>query len=87
MMREQGERRAARLAARQWHREAHEERAETKCLLGEQRVALTLPIAAGVFEPFGLTLRPEVAAISMSGSSILVAVNAVALKRLQLMRP
>jgi P-type Cu2+ transporter len=49
--------------------------------------SLALPIAAGVFEPFGLTLRPEIAAISMSGSSILVAVNAVALKRLQLMRP
>jgi len=46
--------------------------------------SLALPIAAGVFEPFGLTLRPEIAAISMSGSSVLVAVNALALKRLQL---
>ena len=46
--------------------------------------SLALPIAAGVFEPFGFTLRPEIAAISMSGSSILVAVNAVALKRLRL---
>ena len=46
--------------------------------------SLALPIAAGVFEPFGLTLRPEIAAISMSGSSILVAVNALALKRLGL---
>src|SRR5207244_350939 len=46
--------------------------------------SLALPIAAGVFEPFGLTLRPEIAAISMSGSSILVAVNALALKRLRL---
>src|SRR5512133_1906890 len=46
--------------------------------------SLALPIAAGVFEPFGLTLRPEIAAISMSGSSILVAVNALALKRLHL---
>ena len=43
-----------------------------------------LPIAAGVFAKWGLTLRPEIAAISMSGSSILVAVNAVALKRLRL---
>jgi P-type Cu2+ transporter len=43
--------------------------------------SLALPIAAGVFEPWGLTLRPEIAAISMSGSSILVALNALALKR------
>ncbi|HLB04297.1 MAG TPA: heavy metal translocating P-type ATPase, partial [Gaiellaceae bacterium] len=49
--------------------------------------SLALPIAAGVFEPFGLTLRPEIAAISMSGSSVLVAVNALALKRLRLPRP
>jgi Cu2+-exporting ATPase len=46
--------------------------------------SLALPIAAGAFEPLGFTLRPEIAAISMSGSSILVAVNAVALKRLRL---
>jgi Cu2+-exporting ATPase len=48
--------------------------------------SLALPIAAGVFEPWGLTLRPEIAAISMSGSSVLVAVNALALKRLRLPR-
>jgi P-type Cu2+ transporter len=48
--------------------------------------SLALPIAAGVFAPWGLTLRPEIAAISMSGSSVLVAVNALALKRLQLPR-
>ena len=46
--------------------------------------SLALPIAAGVFEPWGLVLRPEIAAISMSGSSVLVAVNALALKRLRL---
>jgi P-type Cu2+ transporter len=47
--------------------------------------AIALPIAAGVFEPdFGLTLRPEIAALSMSGSSLLVAVNALLLKRLNL---
>ena len=45
---------------------------------------LALPIAAGVFEPWGLTLRPEIGAIAMSGSSIIVAVNALALKRLRL---
>jgi P-type Cu2+ transporter len=49
--------------------------------------AIALPIAAGVFEPaFGLVLRPEIAALSMSGSSVLVAVNAVLLKRLSLPR-
>ena len=46
---------------------------------------IALPIAAGVFEPaFGLVLRPEIAALSMSGSSFIVAVNAVMLKRLHL---
>ena len=50
--------------------------------------AIALPIAAGVFEPaFGLILRPEIAALSMSGSSFLVAVNALLLKRLRLPRP
>lgn len=46
---------------------------------------LALPIAAGVFVPaFGFGLRPEIAALTMSGSSIIVAVNAVLLKRLHL---
>ena len=50
--------------------------------------AIALPIAAGVFEPaFGLVLRPEIAALSMSGSSLLVAVNALLLKRLDLPAP
>jgi Cu2+-exporting ATPase len=44
---------------------------------------IALPIAAGVFMPaFGLMLRPEIAALSMSGSSIIVVVNALLLKRL-----
>jgi P-type Cu2+ transporter len=46
--------------------------------------AIALPIAAGVFAPLGLVLRPEIAALSMSGSSFLVAVNALLLKRLRL---
>ena len=47
--------------------------------------SLALPIAAGVFEPvIGLVLRPEIAALSMSGSSFLVAMNALLLKRLKL---
>jgi Cu2+-exporting ATPase len=45
---------------------------------------LALPIAAGVFAPWGLVLRPEIAALTMSGSSFLVAVNALLLKRLRL---
>jgi Cu2+-exporting ATPase len=50
--------------------------------------SVALPIAAGVFEPaFGLLLRPEIAAITMAGSSILVAVNALTLKRLRLPAP
>jgi Cu2+-exporting ATPase len=46
--------------------------------------ALAIPLAAGVLEPIGFILRPEVGAISMSGSSVIVAVNALALKRLRL---
>jgi Cu2+-exporting ATPase len=50
--------------------------------------AIALPIAAGVFAPtFGLVLRPEIAALSMSGSSVIVAVNALALKGLRLPAP
>jgi Cu2+-exporting ATPase len=38
-----------------------------------------------VFVPaFDLMLRPEIAALSMSGSSFLVAMNALLLKRLRL---
>jgi Cu2+-exporting ATPase len=47
--------------------------------------AIALPIAAGVFEPaFGLVLRPEIGALAMSGSSLLVAVNALLLRGLRL---
>ncbi|WP_146819575.1 HAD-IC family P-type ATPase, partial [Actinotalea fermentans] len=50
--------------------------------------AIALPIAAGVFEPsFGISLSPEIAALSMSGSSVIVAVNALLLKRLRLPAP
>ncbi|ABM41712.1 heavy metal translocating P-type ATPase [Acidovorax sp. JS42] len=43
---------------------------------------LAFPLAAGVFYPF--TLSPEVAALSMSGSSAIVAINALMLKRTKL---
>jgi Cu2+-exporting ATPase len=47
--------------------------------------SIALPIAAGVFvAPFALTLRPELAALAMSGSSVIVAVNALLLRRLHL---
>jgi P-type Cu2+ transporter len=49
--------------------------------------SLAIPIAAGIFEPVGFTLSPAVGALSMSGSSIIVAFNAVALRRLRLPRP
>jgi Cu2+-exporting ATPase len=43
--------------------------------------SLAIPIAAGLFYPgFGILLQPAVGALSMSGSSILVAVNAILLK-------
>ncbi len=46
---------------------------------------VALPVAAGVLVPaFGFTLRPEIAAMAMSGSSVIVALNAVALRRLPL---
>jgi Cu2+-exporting ATPase len=45
---------------------------------------LAIPIAAGVFYPsFGWSLRPEIAALLMSASSIIVATNAVFLKRVE----
>ncbi len=40
---------------------------------------IAFPLAAGVFYPF--LLSPEIAALAMSGSSILVAINALLLKR------
>lgn len=43
---------------------------------------VAFPLAAGVFYPF--LLSPEIAAIAMSGSSALVAVNALMLKRTRL---
>jgi Cu2+-exporting ATPase len=46
---------------------------------------IAFPIAAGLFYPwFGLLLRPEIAALSMAGSSLLVAINALLLKRTKL---
>ncbi|MBM2820317.1 MAG: hypothetical protein HW405_77 [Candidatus Berkelbacteria bacterium] len=45
---------------------------------------LAIPIAAGVFyNSFGIILRPEISALLMSASSIIVAANAVLLKRVE----
>ncbi len=43
---------------------------------------IAFPLAAGVFYPF--TLSPEIAALSMSGSSAVVAINALMLNRTRL---
>ncbi len=45
---------------------------------------LAIPVAAGILYPnFGISLRPEIAALLMSISSIIVATNAVLLKRVE----
>ena len=45
---------------------------------------LAIPVAAGVFyNSFGLSLRPEISALLMSASSVIVATNAVLLKRVE----
>ena len=44
--------------------------------------AIAFPLAAGVLFPF--VLSPEIAAISMSGSTLIVAINALMLKRTKL---
>jgi len=47
--------------------------------------SLAIPIAAGLLYPaFHILLQPAIGALSMSGSSILVAVNAVLLKNARL---
>jgi Cu2+-exporting ATPase len=50
--------------------------------------AVAIPVAAGLFQPLlGVTLRPEIAAIAMSGSTLIVTVNALMLKRVSVPRP
>jgi len=45
---------------------------------------LAIPVAAGIFyNSLGWSLRPEIAALLMSASSIIVAVNAVSLKKVE----
>ncbi|MEW5907808.1 MAG: copper-translocating P-type ATPase [Patescibacteria group bacterium] len=45
---------------------------------------LAIPVAAGIFYPsFGISLRPEISALLMSTSSLIVATNAVLLRRVE----
>ena len=48
---------------------------------------LAIPLAAGAFSWAGITLSPAVGAILMSGSTIVVALNAQLLRRIQLRPP
>ncbi len=45
---------------------------------------LAIPLAAGILYPVGILLRPEWAALLMSASSIIVVINALLLKRVNL---
>jgi len=47
---------------------------------------VAIPAAAGVFQPWGLVLRPEWGALIMSASTIIVALNAMLLRREDLRR-
>ena len=48
--------------------------------------SIALPIAGGILQPIGFTLSPAIGALAMSGSSVIVALNAVALRGLRLPR-
>jgi Cu2+-exporting ATPase len=45
---------------------------------------VAIPIAAGVLRPWGIVLRPEWGALLMSASTVIVAINALLLRRIQL---
>jgi len=47
---------------------------------------IAIPMAAGVLQPWGIVLRPEWGALIMSASTIIVAANALLLRRVQLDR-
>jgi Cu2+-exporting ATPase len=47
---------------------------------------IAIPAAAGVLQPWGITLRPEWGALIMSASTIIVAINALLLRRVNLIR-
>jgi len=45
---------------------------------------IAIPMAAGVLQPLGIVLRPEWGALVMSASTVIVAVNALLLRRIDL---
>jgi len=45
---------------------------------------VAIPAAAGLFIPWGFRLRPEVGALLMSLSSVIVVINAISLRKLKL---
>ncbi len=47
---------------------------------------IAIPAAAGVFAVWGFFLRPEIGALLMAGSTVIVVVNAMSLRRLDLAR-
>jgi Cu2+-exporting ATPase len=49
--------------------------------------SLAIPLAAGAFASLGFSLNPAIGAAAMSGSSLIVAVNALLLRRLKLPAP
>jgi P-type Cu2+ transporter len=49
--------------------------------------SLAIPIAVGAFAPLGFSLNPAIGAAAMSGSSLIVAVKALLLRRLKLPAP
>ncbi|MEK6959205.1 MAG: heavy metal translocating P-type ATPase [archaeon] len=46
--------------------------------------AIAIPLAAGVLFPYGISLKPEYAALIMAASSIIVVTNSLLLRRLRL---
>jgi len=46
--------------------------------------AIAIPAAAGVFQPFGFVLEPQWGALIMAASTVIVAVNAISLRRVRL---
>ena len=45
---------------------------------------IAIPMAAGVLQPLGVVLRPEWGALVMSASTVIVAVNALLLQRVDI---